>query len=67
MNITLQDAKFLFKEAHDFSTGKVQYMSEDSTIRQMAENVFGHSHVFHLYHVCNEIFRVIAEDAMKEK
>lgn len=65
MNITLEQAKRLFKEAHDWYTGIQPYVAENSELREIAQTYLDNSRIIGLNLVCTEIFRVIAEDAMK--
>lgn len=54
-----------FREANAFITGESLFIAPNSEIRQVALEVFGEAHLTHLTHVCCEIFRTVAEEAME--
>ncbi len=54
----------MFHEVYLWTSGRVQYLKEESEIRQIAKQVFHQAFVMHSMHVCNEIFYVIACEHM---
>lgn len=66
MQITLEQARRLFKEANGFEIGVPLFLDSNSEIRQLAKKTFGHDSITVLRPVVAEIFRVIAEYHMME-
>lgn len=64
--MTLVMAKLLVRDAVAFTTGEMQYMSEDHPIRRQAQASFGQSHGSHLRAICADICCLIAADYMQQ-
>lgn len=63
--MTQETAFRLFDEARLWSSGRVQYVTPESELRQIAQMLYGQAMLMQLQRVCDDIFYTIACDRMK--
>jgi len=62
--ITFNEALRLYKECESFENGN--FVGDNSPLRLKTQLVFGKSYVHHMKWICSEVYRVLANQYVKD-